>query len=401
MVDLNELVNCSTNLKLLYVEDSEETRETTIIILKEFFNDIVVAIDGVDGLEKFQNNNIDIIITDINMPNLDGLQMAKKIKDINNNIPIFIFSAHNETNLFIDAIKFGVEAYLLKPFDMNQFTKALFKCIKNINLKKENFEYKNSLELKINEQLEDLRQKDKMLLQQSKMAAIGEMIDAVAHQWKQPLSTIKLQSELLQLDITMDSVNVQNIQNATDTTIEQIKHLTNTIDEFRDFFRPNHNIKSLNLKSLLNSIIILLKDELNKHSIKIEILCDDNIFINANKNDIKHLIINIINNAKDEMIQSNINTYHRDIKIQCLQNIDNTTISIQDNGKGIPQNIIKDIFKPHFTTKENIGGTGIGLYICNTIIEKYKGSIGVSNISNQEQNLQGTIFTITLPIEKN
>ena len=399
MDNLDDIIKCSTSLKLLYVEDSKETRISTLTILEEFFDDIVVAVDGLDGLKKFRNNNIDIIITDINMPNLNGLQMVKKIKKIEKNIPVFIFSAHNETNLFIDAIKLGVEAYLLKPFDIEQFTKALSRCIKNINLKKENLEYKNSLELKINEQLEDLRQKDKILLQQSKMAAIGEMIDAIAHQWKQPLSVIKLQSELLQLDLAMNNINQKNIQIATDTTIEQIHHLTDTIDEFRDFFRPTINEKSINLKSLLNSIIILLKDELVKHSIKIQFLCEDGIYIKATKNDIKHLIINLINNAKDEMVKSNIDLSSRDIKIQCIKNNDNITITVKDNGNGVSQNIIKDIFEPHITTKEDIGGTGIGLYISSMIVEKYKGTIEVSNNTdiNCEQSLNGALFTIIFP----
>ena len=408
MVNLDEIIKYSSDLKLLYVEDKQEVRISTLDILKEFFDDIIIAVDGRDGFKKFQDNEIskenkgfDIIITDVDMPNLNGLQMVKKIKDINDNIPIFILLVYNETNLFIDAIKFGVEAYLLKPFDMKQFTIALGKCIKALNLKKENLEYKNSLEVKIDRQLEDLKQKDKIILQQSKMAAIGEMIDAVAHQWKQPLSVIKLQSELLQLDLIMDTTNKQNIQNSTDTTIKQIKHLTDTIDEFRDFFRPTHNIKSINLKSLLNSIIILLKDELGKHSIKIQILCEDDIFIEANKNDIKHLIINIVNNAKDEMVKSNIDTYHRNIKIQGIKNDNNVIVTVKDNGNGIPQDIIDNIFKPYFTTKKDIGGTGIGLYICNTIVEKYKGTIAVADINtNQEQNLNGTVFTVTLPNTK-
>lgn len=125
MDELDEVIRYSQTLKLLYVEDNEDSREATQLIFNEFFSDIVVAVDGQDGYEKFQEHNIDIIITDINMPRLDGLKMIDKIRKLNQEIPILVLSAYNESGYFMESIKIGVEGYLLKPIDINQFLSAL------------------------------------------------------------------------------------------------------------------------------------------------------------------------------------------------------------------------------------------------------------------------------------
>ena len=393
MIEIENLIKYSKTLKLLYVEDNKETRESTILTLENFFDDIVVAIDGDDGIDKFKQNNIEIVITDINMPNKNGLDMAKEIKRIDLNIPILLFSAHNETNYFLDAIKIGIEGYLIKPFNMEQFTQSLSKSISNLKLKRENLEYKNNLENKVQEHLKDLRDKEMLLVQSSKLAAMGEMIDTIAHQWKQPLSVIKMQSEIVEYEMENDDIDIEYIKKTISVTKRQINHLVDTIDEFRSFFRPNNNIIKINLKSLFDTIELLLQDELLKCGVSIKNNCEEDIFIVVNENEIKHLFINLINNAKDEMVKNDIEYSQRVVNIKTKRIENNIQISVKDNGKGIPENIINDIFKPHFTTKANEGGTGIGLYMCQQIVEKNGGTIDTYNDN-------GAVFNVTLPIRK-
>ncbi len=138
MNDIEEIIKYSQKLKLLYVEDNQEAREATISIFEEFFSEIIVSVDGQDGYEKFNDNQdtIDIIITDINMPKLNGIEMIQKIKKINEDIPILILSAYNNSEFFIDSIQLGVEGYILKPIDINQFMIVLKKVTKKIQIKK-------------------------------------------------------------------------------------------------------------------------------------------------------------------------------------------------------------------------------------------------------------------------
>ena len=131
---LEEIIKYSKKLKLLYVEDNIEARESTAIIFNEFFAEIVIAVNGEDGYEKFSLSNFDLIITDINMPKLNGLDMIKKIRKKDLDIPILVLSAYNESGFFIDSIKLGVEGYLLKPIDMEQFVGVLDKITSRLKL---------------------------------------------------------------------------------------------------------------------------------------------------------------------------------------------------------------------------------------------------------------------------
>ena len=153
--NLKELSKFSKNLQILYVEDNQEGREQTIKMLKNFFDDIIVGIDGQDGLDKFNQNKatLDIVFTDINMPNMNGIDMLKNIRTIDNIIPCIVLSAHNETNFFLDTISLGVDGYILKPIDMKQFITILSKTLEQIKLKNENIKYKHDLE-EINNDLE-------------------------------------------------------------------------------------------------------------------------------------------------------------------------------------------------------------------------------------------------------
>jgi PAS domain S-box-containing protein len=137
MENVEYIISYTKRLKLLYVEDSAEAREATLMILEEFFDDIIVGVDGKDGLPKFETNDIDLIITDINMPNLNGIEMAKKIRQKDINIPILFFSAYNEAKDFLESITLGIDGYLIKPINMDQFLVLLKKIVKKYNLKDE------------------------------------------------------------------------------------------------------------------------------------------------------------------------------------------------------------------------------------------------------------------------
>ncbi|MEO1923432.1 MAG: EAL domain-containing protein [Nautiliaceae bacterium] len=125
------------HLNLLYVEDSDETREITSMVFGEFFDNIIVAEDGKDALEKYNKEKIDLIITDLNMPNMNGIELIREIRKENKEIPIIVISAHNETEYFLETINLGVNGYLLKPFDIDQLEKTLSQIAKNFKYKLE------------------------------------------------------------------------------------------------------------------------------------------------------------------------------------------------------------------------------------------------------------------------
>ena len=135
---LKDLVKYSKRVTILYVEDNKEARESTLDLLNVFFDDIVVAVDGEDGYNQFIENkdDIDLIITDINMPKLTGIEMIDKIRDINTQIPVIVFSAYEDKGNYINSVKLNISFYLNKPILLNKFEKVITKVVKKILITK-------------------------------------------------------------------------------------------------------------------------------------------------------------------------------------------------------------------------------------------------------------------------
>ena len=226
--------------------------------------------------------------------------------------------------------------------------------------------------------------------QQAKMAAMGEMMDAVAHQWKQPLNALSMMSDLMLSDFDDGLINKQYINNLTNDTQIQIKHMITTLNEFRNFFRTKDTNDSFGIKRCVQSVMLLVNDDFLNNNITIEILNKKEMLIDGNENEFKHLVLNIINNAKDAFNERKI--LDRKIDINFYQKNNYLHIDISDNAGGIPSHVINEIFKPEITTKEDSKGTGIGLYISMQIAQKLGGLLSVKNIDN------GACFKLKIPL---
>lgn len=391
-ISVSDLVAITKGIKVLYVEDDEQTREEIASTLSYFFDDIYLAKNGQEGLDKYLANkeDIELVITDIIMPKMDGLEMIEKIRDIDQGVSILLFSAYGDIKHLTKAIELSVDGFLSKPILNNQYLKVIFKVANNINNKKELNRYKESLEEKVNEQVVQLRLKDEMLEKQAKLAAMGEMIDIIAHQWKQPLNIISMRSSFLEEISKMDnSVKIEDVLECSSKVSYQISHLVDTLQEFRSFFRPIDKFEHIDLEDMFRSIDVLLHDDLMKNQIALEKELGGSSFF-GNINEFKHLFINLINNARDAFVQNKIE--NRKININAEEKNGIVTIKIKDNAGGVPDKYIKSIFEPNFTTKKSMGGTGIGLYICKIIVSKHHGNIGVSC------NDGSTCFILSLPV---
>lgn len=234
-------------------------------------------------------------------------------------------------------------------------------------------------------------QKDKLLEKHSRQAAMGEMIDAVAHQWKQPLNAISMIVDMLKYDFEEGSIDKEYIEEIQKDVHLQIDYMVTTLKEFRNFLRPSTEDEFFNLKNTITTVELLLKDELISQHVNLVINIDSEINILGNKNEFNHVAINIINNAIDVFNERDI--VNRTIDIRAYTENDYIYIEIEDNAGGVPKEILKEIFQPNFTTKAEGKGTGIGLYMSKQIVQKYNGSINVHNSG------KGAFFTIKLSQE--
>jgi len=225
--------------------------------------------------------------------------------------------------------------------------------------------------------------------QQAKMAAMGEMMDAVAHQWKQPLNALTMMGDLLMMDYDDGLVDKGYIENLLGDSQVQIDHMVNTLNEFRNFFRPKQEKENFGVKRCIQSVMLLVKDEFIKNNININIQSEEELLLYGIENEFKHLVLNIINNAKDAFNERDIK--ERNIFIEFYEKDDFIYIDISDSAGGIPLHVIDDIFKPEVTTKEEGKGTGIGLYMSSQIAQKLSGTLSVKNIDN------GACFCLKVP----
>jgi signal transduction histidine kinase len=248
---------------------------------------------------------------------------------------------------------------------------------------KELQEVNKNLQKLVEEKVNEVRDKDKVLVQQSKMAAMGEMIGAIAHQWRQPLNSLALNIQLLEDMVEDGECTQENIEKFVDKNMQTIQFMSQTIDDFRNFFRKDKEAVEFNIKEAILKTINLQKAQLNNHNIEITTNLID-AYIKGYKNEFMQIILNLISNAKDAILERREKIGDFEGKIEVYNRVldDKIIVGIKDNGGGIPDEIKERIFEPYFTTKEEGKGTGMGLYMVKEMVERMKGKIEFRNVDD-------------------
>ena len=237
--------------------------------------------------------------------------------------------------------------------------------------------------------LSELKEKEKMVIQQSKHTAMGEMISMIAHQWRQPLSSVSSIVSRIKLKNNMKEVNKDFLNTVLDEISEYIQYMSRTIDDFRNFFTVDIKKEYMNLNEIILNVNNMIDKSFISQNINIEITNNELKKIYLYKNELIQVVINIFNNSRDVFIERNIQ--NPTIKISFYEDDEHQKLFIEDNAGGIPENIIENIFSPYFSTKKSKNGSGLGLYICKTILEKQ--DFGTIIAQNSQQ---GAIFTIII-----
>jgi len=368
---------------ILYVEDEKNIQEELKDVLQMFCEKLYLADDGFQGLKLYNKFSPNIIISDIKMPIMDGIEMSKKIKNIDKNIPIIFTTAFSDVEFFQEAIDLQVEGYLLKPINLELLEKKINSVIEELNLKKE------------------LKQKEDILFETSKLASMGEMLENISHQWRQPLSAITTCASGLKLLKETDNLSDDEFYKTCDIINERAKYLSETIEDFRTYLKPTKNKEEFNLKQCIHKCIGLVSSSFEKNTIKTIENIDDQINSYGNPNQLLQAIVNILNNAKDALEEASHIRKKLIFIVTINEDKNKIIITIKDNAGGIPENLIGRIFEPYFTTKTDEKGTGIGLYISHCIItKKFHGTIKVENEIFEYEGVEykGAKFIITLPL---
>lgn len=246
-----------------------------------------------------------------------------------------------------------------------------------------------------------IKQQEKLLLQQSRTSAIGEMIGNIAHQWRQPLSAISAASTGMKLQLEMNvPVSKETTIDIFDKINEQTQHLSRTIEDFRGFFTGDlSQVVEFNISEPINKVNELTKDAFNNNFIKVRQNIPEDINLQSNKNLLIQVLLNIYNNALDVLKEKTDDRY---FFVTIEKQESHLIIQIRDSGGGIPEEFMEKIFDPYFTTKHQSQGTGIGLYMSHQItVKQLKGHISCKNVSFNYDNrdLIGAEFLIELPLD--
>ena len=279
------------------------------------------------------------------------------------------------------------------------FIIKLNKRLKNlVNIKTNRLKIMNKkLATRIKKELDKHQEKDRILAQQQKMVAMGQMIENIAHQWRQPLSVISTSASGLKLKKQLNILEDEELIKSIDQIVDTAKYLSDTIDDFRYFFKPQKDKTKFSLAKNIEKSLSFLETVLKENSIKVEFEYED-IDIIAYETELMQVFINIISNSKDAFIEKKIKDRVIFISIKNFPN--RILIEIKDNAGGVEEDILDKVFEPYFTTKHQYNGTGIGLYMSNQIIKTHlNGDIFMKNCSFKYKNIEqkGVITTIVLP----
>jgi PAS domain S-box-containing protein len=232
-------------------------------------------------------------------------------------------------------------------------------------------ELNDTLEKRVEEEVGKNREKDIMLIQQNRQAALGEMLDHIAHQWKQPLNSISLIVQELEESSLYGELTNEIVGETVGKTIAMVQHMAQTIDTFRGFYRPDKERKVFNIKESIDQALAFIAPAFRFYSIAVELDVDPGLTAFGYPKEYAQVLLNILANARDVFMSRA--TEKPRVIVRAFAEGNNAVVTIEDNGGGIPEAIKERIFDFYFTTNEADGGTGIGLYMSRNIIEKNMG----------------------------
>jgi len=397
--------------KILVIDDEEYIRESLTGFLDDYGFDVIEAENGRIGLERFENDNPDLILCDLRMPEMDGLEVLEKVTKSQSKTPIIIVSGAGNISDTVKALRLGAWDYIIKPVqDLNVLYHAVNKAFERVELIREKHEYQKNLE-KANKELKttikSLELAQDQLVQSEKMAALGELVAGVAHEINTPVGVSVTAASLL----GSKTIEFKKIYSSGDVKRSEMEEYLSTIEEVSNSILINmeraaelissfkqvavdqsyEKRRNFNLSEYINEILLSLKPKFRLTSHEIEVNCNKNIELNSFPGAFSQILNNMIMNSLIHGFEEMKNGI---ITIDVTQS-DNTILFIyKDNGKGMTQVQKEKTFDPFYTTMRGQGGTGLGMSIVfNLITQTLKGSIGCESSPGN-----GVSFIMKLPV---
>ncbi|MHB9119193.1 MAG: sensor histidine kinase [Burkholderiales bacterium] len=308
---------------------------------------------------------------------------AKRIAQMDYDAPLPKSLSHEVSNLVdsFAAMRDDLRAYHVNLHHEIAERKEAEQALKELNA---------TLEQRVSDELAKNREKDHLLIQQSRLAAMGEMVNNIAHQWRQPLNSLGLIVSNMHDDFRFNTMTPETLNRDVAAVRHLIERMSNTIDDFREFFRPDREESQFDLVEATRDAIAIIEATFKNNHIDLELdLPPHALTVTGFHNQYAQAVLNLLANAKESIVASKTGSGRTRITLR--EQASDAVLSVEDNGGGIPQGILPKLFEPYFTTKEQ--GSGIGLYMVKMIVERnMHGKVGAMNLEH------GAKFTLSVPL---
>ena len=351
MYEFKDVYQYSKDLNVLYIEDDKYTRVENSTIFETMFKSVDTAVDGENGQDKYveyKNSSglyYDLVIADINMPKKNGIEMLEDIIILNPDQEAVMLTAYDDSFNLQSIIEQGVSGFIRKPIENDKLLKTFYKVCKSICNKKFQEEF---------------------IIEQSRLAQMGEMLNMIAHQWRQPLNAISASAINLSLKNSLNMIEDSDIEDITQIIQQKTQSLSEIIDDFMAFNKPESN-KKFFLFEVVSHVEKIIAPQLKNRSIELEVKIDEGVEVFHNTKSIEHILLNLIINSRDAFEGKNIE--NKKIRVYLTEDENTLSLAVEDNAGGIPDEVLSKVFNPYFTTKEKGKGTGIGLYMSKQMME--------------------------------
>jgi len=332
-----------------------------------------------------------------------GKTIAFNLSDYNLSTQEYYLFTKDDKQIVVLPLKHGYLKFIYKDKEESiQKLASMFANFKQkINLSiaacngvKQLEELNDDLEDRVEKSVKQIRENEKMLISQSKQVVMGEMIEMIAHQWRQPITSIGMIANNVLFDMALGEIKETELKISIDKINTQVMHLSKTIDDFRDFFKESKTEQITSFLEILEGTMSIIDKQLQGHNIEIIVLNKSlNTSFYTYKNELIQVFLNILGNAKDAFDDKHLK--NKQITIAAVSKGKNLHVTIQDTAGGIETEIMQKVFEPYFSTKMKKNGTGLGLYMSKIIVEEHlHGTLTVTNTTD------GAMFEITIPLKE-
>jgi len=420
---LAEKEELSYRNRLLLIDDDEEIVKRLKKFLEKEGYEVLCAYSGNEGLNIIENHKIDVVITDIQMDDMNGIEVLQRAKKLYRDIEGIVVTGFKDQELAIKSLRAGAIDYITKPVNLDEILFSIKNAIERINLNRDRL-YRNrelkisseiiskmnkELERRIEERSKELDQTQAQLFQTSKLATLGEMSAGLAHEMNQPLGGISLVSRYMRKLMERDKLSNEEIDSCLGDIEASVKRMAKIIQHIRTFARQEAlQFIEVDVNETIDSALSLLGEQLRLHDIEISLELGPELpKISGEPYQIEQVWINLISNARDALDErekqisegeSHSTNYKKSLNISTVYDPESEMPSVEvrftDNGIGLKEEQREKIFEPFFTTKEVGKGMGLGLSICHGIIETHKGEILIDSKAGEGE----TAVRVILPI---